>query len=236
MKTTLILAFKLTLCLALSACATKMPQPILVTGETALIQGKITETTAKEFKEALGRGRISRILIASGGGSVEAALDIAKEIRDLKIDVEVIGDCFSSCANYIFPAGASKTISGRGIVAWHGNMSHLLYLHKSGEKRLSDANLAMVQNLARLENEFFSSIGVDQYLCWFAKIEPYKVRNLYFLDVDDMARFGVTNVKVPEGYERMDVSRYNRLGVLGLENLQYVKVDWSNIPPPEKLN
>lgn len=221
----------LLLCLVLSSCATKVAEPLVVSGETVLVRGNITEATASEFKEALRRGRISRVLLASGGGLVEPSLAIANEIRTLKIDVEVVGNCFSSCANYIFPAGATKTISGLGVVAWHGNMSHLLYLHRSGKKPLLEADhLALVIRMARIENEFFSSIGLDQYLCWFAKMEPYNVTNLYFLDAEDMARFGLTDVKVRAGYARTDVSSYN---TNGKNTLQYVKVDWSSILRPE---
>ena len=205
-------------------------EPLIVSGETVLIRGNITEATASEFKEALHRGRISRVLLASGGGHVEPSLAIAKEIRALKIDVEVVGDCFSSCANYIFPAGATKTISGLGVVAWHGNMSHLLHLHRSGKKPLLEVDHVLVTRLANIENEFFNDIGLDQYLCWFAKIEPYNVTNLYFLDAEDMARFGLKDIKVRAGYARTDVSSYN---TNGKNTLQYVKVDWSSIVRPE---
>lgn len=213
------------LCLVLSACATKVTvsEPLLISGETVLIRGNITEMTAREFKEALHKERISRILLASGGGYVEPSIEIAKEIWTRKLDVEVVGNCFSSCANYIFPAGANKTISGLGVVAWHGNMNHLLHLHDNGKKHLSVAALAEVRRLAILENEFFKGIGLDEYLCWFAKVEPYNVRNLYFLNPEDMAQFGLTGVNVRPGYANTDVSSHNSEGV---ENLRYVKVNW----------
>ncbi len=120
--------------LVLSGCATSPPESLTVSGETVLIQGQITEVTAEQFRRVVDQGSISRVLIASGGGLVEPALSIATEIRKRRLDVEVVGNCFSSCANYIFPAGAAKSISGLGIVAWHGNMSHMLYLHALGNR------------------------------------------------------------------------------------------------------
>ena len=219
----------LVLFLALEGCANKVSERLLLSGETLLIQGNISDATAVEFKRLLSEGQVSRVLLASGGGLVEPALAIASEIRDRRLDVEVVGDCFSSCANYIFPAGATKTISGLGVVAWHGNMSHLLHMHATGAKPLDEKVLAEVHRLAKLENDFFASIKLDQSICWFGKIEPYNVRNSYFLDAADMARFGLAEVKVRPGYERTDVSRYN---INATMNLQYIKVDWSRIQPP----
>ena len=212
----------------LTSCASFVSTPLVVSGETLLIQGNILESTAIEFQQALSQRRISRILIASGGGLVEPALTIASEIRDRKLEVEVVGPCFSSCANYIFPAGATKTISGLGVVAWHGNMTHLLYLHMSGVKPLDPKNLAEVQRLVRSENSFFASIGLDQFICWFGKVDPYNVRNMYFLSAADMAGFGLNDVKVRPGYEHTDLSSHNNRAV----NMQYVKVDWSSLQLP----
>ncbi len=216
-------------CVALSGCATKVPTTLVISGETLLIQGSISDATAEEFKRAVGQGGISRVLIASAGGLVEPALSIATEIRQRHLDVEVVGNCFSSCANYIFPAGANKSISGLGIVAWHGNMSHLLHMHALGTKPLDAKALTEVQSLAKLENTFFASIGLDQFICWFAKLEPYNIRNLYFLNAEDMARFGIPDVKVRPDYERTDVSAHNSNGVM---NLQFIKVDWERLRRP----
>lgn len=109
-------------------------------------------------------------------------------------------------------------------------MSHLLHLHASGVKTLDSSKLAEVQRLAKLENEFFASIGLNQFICWFGKISPYNVRNLYFLSTNDMARFGLANVNVRPGYEQTDVSSYNDNGKIS--NLQYIKVDWSTLKAP----
>lgn len=215
--------------LALAGCAASAPPSVVVSGATVLIQGPITEATAVAFQRAVGRGEVSRVLLASGGGLVESALAIATEIRNRRLDVEVIGNCFSSCANYLFPAGATKTISGPGVVAWHGNMGHLLHLHASGERPLETTPLAAVQRLAQMENEFFDRIGLDPFICWFGKIEPHRARNLYFLDVDDMARFGLSGVKARPDYARMDVSAHNAQGVV---NLQHIKVDWDQLRRP----
>jgi hypothetical protein len=127
--------------------------------------------------------------------------------RPSRPDVEIGAECFSSCANYLFPAGATQSITGLGVVAWHGNMSHMLDLHARGSKPLAAADLAEVQRQSVLEKAFYASIGLDEYLCWFGKIGSYNARNLYFLHVPDMARFGISGVSVRPGYEHTDVSR-----------------------------
>lgn len=204
--------------LAFTGCATRQSVPLTISGETALIRGHITNETAQSFTEALSGQRISRVLLDSSGGLVEPALGIARQIRDRQLDVEVIGNCFSSCANYIFPAGRNKSISGLGIVAWHGNIHHLLYLHGTGQRLLPEQDLPHLKNLAAQEDEFCASIGVDGYICWFAKVEPYKVQNLYFLSPEDMARFGLKNVAVRPDYGLSDLAPYNA----GAENLRFV--------------
>ena len=221
--------FILATCLSLSGCATNVATSLTVSGESLLIQGIISDATAEQFMRAVEQGGITRVLIASGGGLVEPAISISTEIRKRRLNVEVVGNCFSSCANYIFPAGTSKSISGLGIVAWHGNMSHLLHMHAQGTKSLDPKALIDVQRLAKLENTFFASIGLDQFVCWFAKLEPYNVRNLYFLSVKDMAQFGIADVKVRPDYEKTDVSAHSANGVV---NLQFIKVDWERLRRP----
>jgi hypothetical protein len=221
--------FALALAVSISGCATGGSGQLRISGETLLLQGPISQSTEVEFKRLVAETRVSRVLLDSSGGLVEPSLAIAAEIRDRKLDVEVIGNCFSSCANYLFPAGATKTISGLGVVGWHGNMSHLLHMNAAGVKPLPESERASVEHRAKLEKSYFASINVDEFICWFGKIAPYDARNLYFLDAEDMARFGIKDVKVRRDYARTDVSGYNRDGVV---NLQYIKVDWPRLRRP----
>ena len=122
----------------------------------------------------------------------------------------------------MFPAGHHKFIAAGAIVAWHGNYNHLKQtglwqddiaarMVRTGE----DAATARAQvreqvdRLVRLERDFFARIGVDEYLCWIGKMPPYNAPDYYFLSRQDMARFGVTQVRTPPGYEHTDVSGFN---------------------------
>src|SRR6478672_4458853 len=89
------------------------------------------------------------------------------------------------------------TTSGRpGVMAWHGTMAHVLYLHATGQGTWSDAEIAEARQLAAREAAFYARIGVDGFVGWFAKLPPYAVDEFYCLAPDDMARFGISGVSV----------------------------------------
>ena len=115
------------------------------------------------------------------------------------------------------------------MVAWHGNMSHLLYLYARSSKPLAAKDRAEVQRPSALERASCASIGLDEYLCCFGKIGSYNARNRYFLDVPDVTRFGTSGVSVCPGYEHTKVSRY----VHGDKaDLRFIKVDWDTLERP----
>lgn len=193
------LAFALFAAGAGHACA-QAPAAALVEviGDSLMFDGQINARSAAEFLRLLRDPGVKRLVITSRGGSVAAALDMALAIHERGLDVEVPSACFSSCANYIFPAGLHKTLGGPGVVAWHGNIAHVLYLQQSGKASWTPEAIASARDLARREADFFRRIGVDGFVCWFAKIEPYNVQDFYYLSVDDMERFGIRGVMVRE--------------------------------------
>jgi len=64
---------------------------------------------------------VKTLSIDSLGGEVFWGMKIGELVRARGWDVRVRGVCFSSCANYIFPAGKRKVIDAGGIVGWHGS-------------------------------------------------------------------------------------------------------------------
>lgn len=59
--------------------------------------------------------------INSDGGDVGIGRAIGRFVFDNKLDVKVTATCFSSCANYVFPAGKTKYIGKYATVGWHGD-------------------------------------------------------------------------------------------------------------------
>lgn len=225
------------LCGSLLAGCASGPRPpnIAVTGNTLRIEGRITAKTAERFNAVLQNQEITRVQLNSPGGDVEPSIDIGTAIFRNGMDVEVVGDCLSSCANYLFPAGRHKVISGPGVVAWHGNIQHLVYLHESGERVMVQPTYEGLLATAKREADFFALVGVNPFICWFGKIAPFKVRNFYFLSVEDMARFGITDVTARAGYEETDTGYMDQF--FFISNLKRLDVDWNTYqavaPQPE---
>lgn len=192
---------------------------VQVVDDAVVFKGRIDARSAAEFLRLLrDDAKIARLVIGSRGGSVKAALDMALAIHVRQLDVEVPLACLSSCANYVFPAGRRKILGWPGAVAWHGNMTHVLYLQQTGQGNWSDPLIEGARLLARREAQFYRDIGVDGFVCWFGKIAPYNVEDFYWLSVPDMERFGIRAVTV------RDASR-----VSANRELSQVVVDWATL-------
>ncbi|UCC55554.1 MAG: hypothetical protein JSU75_09330 [Gammaproteobacteria bacterium] len=188
---------------------------VSVSEDTAWYSGSISAEQNRQFFEAVQGRAVKRLVITSDGGEVAAGIALGLWVFENKLDIEVPEYCLSSCANYVFPAGRHKFIGKGAVVAWHGNYHHLeqtgLWEEEVAvrmERHGKDAVTARAQvreevdRLVHLEQDFFARIGVDEYLCWIGKMPPYSVPDYYFLSKEDMARFGVTHVHTPAGYEK----------------------------------
>lgn len=60
------------------------------------------------------------LMITSAGGDVDVAMFAAHLVSEMKLDVEIVGDCASSCANYILPAARRVRIDPYSVVMVHG--------------------------------------------------------------------------------------------------------------------
>lgn len=187
--------------------------------DAVIFRGRIDARAAARFMELLRAPKITRLVISSGGGNVAAALDMALAVHARRLDVDVPRICHSSCANYIFPAGRRKTVGRPGAVAWHGNMTHALYLHQAGKEPLDPQPLESARELAGREAEFYRRIGVDGFVAWFAKLEPYNVEDFYALSAPDMERFGIRDVTAPAAPD----------GEPDQDGVRMVRVDWSRL-------
>ena len=163
-------------------------------GDAIVFEGRIDEVAAAIFLQLVSEPGVRRLVITSPGGLVIPALDMAEALHARGLDVEVPRACYSSCANYIFPAGRRKLLGGPAAVGWHGNMHHILYLQRTGQGQWRRTEIAAALTLARREDAFFRHIGVDQFVCWFGKLPPHQVEEFYALLPQDMALFGITGV------------------------------------------
>ena len=171
------------------------------------------ERNAALFARARDMDSPERLLITSGGGSVRAGIALGRWVREQDLTLVVEDYCLSSCANYVFTAATRKIIRPGAVVGWHGNYRHLLEtglwredaaarMARRGEDRATALKRAraFTEELVALEQDFFSKIKVDDYLCWIGKMPPYNVPDYYTLSIADMGRFGVGRVDAPSGY------------------------------------
>ncbi|MYD64520.1 MAG: hypothetical protein F4X26_00740 [Chloroflexi bacterium] len=134
------------------------------------------------------RGEVSELVISSLGGEVYWGMKIGEVVHENGWDVRVRGLCFSSCANYIFPAGQQKVIEEGAVVGWHGSARQSQFFAEqqgtSGRQQIADSislalqqaggnltqealteavihNIALSETRIELERAFYERIGVD---------------------------------------------------------------------------
>lgn len=168
-----------------------------VSSTTLSLNGTIGKGTFDEFARKLDN-QINEVWLNSGGGNVREALKIANIIRDRKLKIVVNGFCISSCANYLFLAGAEKKING--IVGFHGSVQAM------GEApcQATDNPRCILKN-ETVENEqaFFRSVGINTLL----------------FDVTQSVDKGMKNGKLV-AYYAPSVKTLNALGVNGIDGDQ----------------
>lgn len=196
----------------LASCAGQPSKPapssIRLEHDAIVVEGELRPNTLARMQEAIGQRKVSKLIIRSGGGEVTGSIKVARWVHENGIDVEVDGDCFSSCANYIFPAGRNKYIVGKGIVAWHGTLEHQAYKHEQGDSQLDAESLASLLSIVARERKFYADTGINSFAGWFGKIAPYNIYNLYFMSKQDMEYFGMRNLHVRADYAQADLKKY----------------------------
>ena len=132
---------------------------------------------------------IRKIFITSLGGNTVYGKLFGAWIHENNVDVQVQEICFSSCANYIFPAGQNKYIESNSLVGWHGdvlsnigacsdsdetlkNLAEMIFRNlalESTEGEVTGDEFERLLNLSlmaralerEIEKDFFINIGVD---------------------------------------------------------------------------
>lgn len=100
------------------------PARIWIEGDALHYYGSISVASQDAFlafvatEDASG---VQRFVVNSLGGDTNSGRVIGRWIFSAGLDVEVDAICFSSCADYIFPAGAGKIIRPASFVGWHGS-------------------------------------------------------------------------------------------------------------------
>jgi len=234
------LASVLLLCLAaLGASAAQSAAPpsdvelvtkVRLTADRIEYSGIITaEANAGVFElYESAQPRPTALWIESQGGSAGAGMQLGSWVFDNDLDVEVDTYCFSSCANYVFPAGRTKVLASRASLMWHGGVTqpitlaeleavlgdtldhmdeleeHALLEQRSREELLQQLDHSRVDLVAR-ETRFFQKIGVDQRITVLGHLyerELLQGEGSYTgwdYSLEDLARLGVRQIRVRDG-------------------------------------
>jgi hypothetical protein len=150
------------------APATIEPAVVRVDGDTVYFTGHISEASAEIFASVvapLKRGQVTRLVVSSGGGDTVPGRRIGQWVHEMSLVVEVENICFSSCANYIFPAGRGRVIRADAFVGWHGNERAFEIDARRAGKTLEESIRPMMEPwLANSTPEERDGLDVDAFL------------------------------------------------------------------------
>jgi hypothetical protein len=192
-------------------------------GERVRYVGELTEEGFAALRQVSEGHPVRTLVITSAGGEINAGMDFGEWAFERRVDLEVDEICLSSCANYIFPAARNKLIRAGAVVAWHGSARQrglMAQLERDIDGRLRSlagpqrdherqrmrrATADYLERSQRRQDAFFQRIRVEEFVTRIGA-EEYGVNDLYFLSVEDMYRFGITNVIAPRDYAHADLS------------------------------
>ena len=224
--------------------ATAEPAVVQVQGDTITYTGNFSKASSAAFDAAVAgvrRGQLTRLVISSGGGDTVAGRHVGRWVRDMALVVEVDVICFSSCADYVFPAGRARVIRADAFVGWHGNERQFEVLAARRGVGLADElgraipqDLAPAQRTALLqeflrsmavtrrdEDAFYAQLGLRDAFAVCAvgdlleKRPGYAGQVGWSLSLADMARLGLANtVYLGDGRYETDSARFRQNLVL----------------------
>ncbi|MEZ0106125.1 putative lipoprotein with Yx(FWY)xxD motif [Catenulispora sp. EB89] len=116
-------------------------------GGTLQLVGTVTPDSATQFATALGAAGADTVRVTVTGGDLASGLAIGRTIHDRKLNLLIDGACAGPCADYWFPAAASRRSTGSG--SWLGYVPDL-----------SETGGATAQQQAA-EAKFYTDSGVD---------------------------------------------------------------------------
>lgn len=216
------------------------PAQVHVQGDTVYYTGNFSKASSAAFDAVVAgvaRGQVTRLVISSGGGDTVAGRHVGRWVRDMGLVVEIDVICFSSCADYIFPAGRARVIRADAFVGWHGNERTFHVQAARDGKSLEDLlaqyvpkdaspeqRAAFFRDFAETtkvtlkdEADFYAKLGLNDAFAVCAVGDILEKRPGYAgqigwgFSLADMARFGITNtVYLGDGAYEKDSTRFRQ--------------------------
>jgi ATP-dependent protease ClpP protease subunit len=155
------------------------------------------------------------LAIRSPGGPTTPGLALGQWVHDHKLDVKVLEYCMSSCANYVFPAGAHKVVSNFAVIGLHGGLSSTSFNYDEATKKMLDAmppkeRQALIDQInasirgdAVQEQAYFKALGVRGDYVTLGQEERYQKRYRddpkvmgWTYSLEDFGRMGIRDISV----------------------------------------
>lgn len=220
--------------------ASAEPASVRVQGDTVHYIGNFSKASSAVFDAAVASvppRQLTRMVISSGGGDTVAGRSIGAWVRDRALVVEVDVICFSSCANYVFPAGRARVIRADAFVGWHGNERQFEVLAARRGVSLAEEmgryvppsaspadKAAFLQEFLRsiavtrqAEADFYASLGLNDAFAVCAVGDALERRPGYTgqkgwgFSLEDMARLGLQHtVYLGPGRYEQDSARFRQ--------------------------
>lgn len=155
------------------------------------------------------------LTITSRGGPIHLGLELGEWVHERGLNVKVYDLCFSSCANYVFPAGRKKYLGNNAVIGFHGGATSDSYNVSAIESTLQtvpeqererlraemeDSLKSYINANSKREAKFYEKLGVSPKINTIGQSEPYKeFRKDYdgwVYSVEDMKTLGLMNVEI----------------------------------------
>jgi len=203
--------------LATASLPSSAETTVYMEGGEILYHGGLTEE-ANEMVFDLYRRQSTKpttLTVTSTGGPVHVGLELGEWVYSHRLDVKVYDLCFSSCANYVFPAGRKKLLGKDAVVGFHGGPTSEFYDTSSIKTALQDVpegqrervyeeikvslNSYIEVNTER-ESAFYKMLGVSPKLNILGQSEQYEeLREGYdgwVYTPEDMMKLGLSNIEI----------------------------------------
>ncbi|NLN58682.1 MAG: hypothetical protein GX151_12345 [Gammaproteobacteria bacterium] len=128
--------------------------------KTLIYDGPLSEEANTRAAELLKQsGQVDTLKINSRGGEIGLWMDLGNLVYDHQLNVEVGQHCFSSCANYVFPAGKVKYLNLRSQLGWHGGSLQKMQIESAEMEQIYNEYIGPIR---AKETAFFQKIKVHQ--------------------------------------------------------------------------
>jgi hypothetical protein len=207
-------------CASAAAQADWRAQPLIArAGDALYYRGFLNASGAARAVPLIRSGLFRTLRIESAGGDVLAGMAVGDALFEAGMDVEVVGGCVSSCANYVFTAGREKRIAEGAWVVWHGDARQWNFVEEQdaieakvaakGRDALDARERWVLEHggrMMRQQDEFYRRVGVIDGFARYGHEQEPRVWKWTFA-VDTMALFGIDRVSAPADYGRASYCR-----------------------------